>query len=222
MFSTFVYLFSAVITFLASRFFFAAWKKNQYDPYREFGAFFLFLGLGFVIPALLLFGNPALSSVAGELISFFILFSFAFVLRAFVRFQQMSAISPDTIMVLAMLASLAKLGMGMYYSCAPQIKEGLIYWHYPPPNIAIYLALLTFYTAAMGVTLLSNLRNIQKNRKLILYLGTAFLLSGAAGILIIGFNSFWPMLWGSVLLLITFVLVALFVLSSLLKKEEQP
>lgn len=219
MFSIFVYLFSAVISFWASRYFFSLWKKNRYDPYREFSAFFFFLGLSFLSPLLLFFEDTTLSFAAGELLTFFVLFSFAFVLRTFVRFQQISFLSYQAVSFIAILASLVGTGVGVYYSEIPEIKDGLIYWHYALPHIIVYLTLLTCYTGAMGITLLSHLNSVSKRKSQIFYLGAGFLTGGMGGFFIIGFNSFLFSLFGFLLLFITFIFVGLFILTSLREKE---
>lgn len=66
------------------------------------------------------------------------------------------------------------------------------------------------FTLAVGVTLLSNMKNIQKHRNPILFLGLGFLVGGVSAVFIPVFNTFAPVLFGYALLFFTFIFIALF------------
>ncbi|OGD32323.1 hypothetical protein A3C91_01035 [Candidatus Azambacteria bacterium RIFCSPHIGHO2_02_FULL_52_12] len=214
MFSIFVYLFSAAVSLWASSYFFRIGKKNNYDLYTAFGTFFFFLGLGFMAPSLVFFKNPTLFALGGELINFFVLLSFSFVLRALVRFWKVVAISVNSVTILGILAACVSLIVSLRYPPIPAFTDGLIYWHYALPSSIVYLGLLTCYTAAMGMTFFYNLKNIKERKIQVVYLGLAFLIGGASGLPLVAFNVFWALVLGFTLLFITFVLVTLFLLNA--------
>lgn len=218
MFSGFVYIFCAVISVWASLRFYSAWMQNMYAPYWDFCAFFAVLAASFVAPVLF-FTVPRLGSFAGELITFFILLSFAFVLRAFVRFQGFVRFSPNSITSVVGAAAFFKfLWSFILVPSVPVLADGIVYWHYPTLNAMVYGALLLLFTVAMGATLLSNLGNIRAHKRPIFLLGIAFLVGGLSGIFIVNFNTFAPVFIGYTLLLITFILVFLFAFT--LSKEN--
>lgn len=209
-----MYLFSAVIALWTGRYFFTIWKKNQYDPYWEFSMFFSILGIAFLIyPTFLI-----ISDFAGVLGDSLVLFAFAFVLRAFVRFQDLP-LSPSVVTTVVNVISGMFFTLALYFPGKPVMDNWLIYWHYPLQNSATFGAILFCSTLAAAFTLLSNIRNIQKHKKPMLFLGLAFLIGGSSGVVIHNFNTFGFLFFGYSLLLITFVFTALFVVTSSHKNE---
>jgi len=214
MFSYFIFIFSAVVSVWAGGHFFLAWRKSHYAPHWEFGMFFFVLGAAFIVPIFLPFiNNPATAFLAIELTTFFILFSFAFVLRALVNFQGIR-FSPNLITVLIGTMAVVRLFADLNFPSVPEVKSGLLYFHFAPFNHATYIAFLLLYTCAMGVTLFSNLQNVHTNRTSLFYLASAFLMGGISGVFVTAFDTFWPILWGYVLFLMTFVFVLFFLASS--------
>lgn len=220
MFSIFVYAFSAAVSFLASRHFFRAWKKNPYPPYWEFSAFFFTLGIAFLVYIFpFVFGIVPVSGAWTEAGNFLSLFAFAFVLRAIVRFQNLS-FSPNLITASVAFLTILKCAIGLAFPTEP-IRIGiLIYWQYPHENYIAYSVLISLFTVAMALTLLSNIKNVQKNRGRLLFLGTAFFTGGVGGAFTVSSYVFGPLLFGYVLLLLTFFLVALFVFTPTGRAEQ--
>ncbi|MBI3685028.1 hypothetical protein HY250_01360 [Candidatus Azambacteria bacterium] len=219
MFSVLVYLFCAVIALWASRYFFALWKKNALSSYGEFSIFFFLLATSFIIYITpFIFGLSPVSGIWAQVGNFFTLFAFAFVLRSFVRFQGLS-FSPNVITALVTLASATEAFVAFLFPTAPVLADNLIYWHYPPANYIVYSVLIFLFTIIMAITLLSNLKNIQKHQRQILFLGTGFITGGVGGVLLVSCNTFGLLLTSYVLLLLTFVLATLFLITSSNKKE---
>lgn len=209
MFSIFVFTFSALVSFWASRYFFLLWKKNKYDPYWEFGIFFFILAIAFAVCNMPFFTKGLVASLSGEVGIFLIVFSFAFVLRAFLRFQEVKAVSPNFITLLVIAIDVVKFAVGVYFPPAPVFKDGLLYWHFSVFSAVGHAILIGFFTLAVGITLLSNIKNIRKHQRSILFLGLAFLVGGLSAIFIPNFNTFVPLLSGYVLLLITSIFIGL-------------
>lgn len=213
MYSAFVYVFCAIVSAWASHRFYLVWRRHRYAPYWEFSAFFAVLAFSFITP-LLFFVSDSLGALGGELITFFALLSFAFVFRAFVRFQHITWISPDTITGgVTGVAFLKFIWSLSFVPSDPLLVGNIIYWYYPAPNAVVYGMLLLSLTAAMGATILFHARNIRAHKSSIFFLGTAFLTGGCGGTLIMNFNTFGPLFAGYTLLLSTFVLVLLFFLT---------
>lgn len=221
MFSVFVYIFSAVISFWGSRYFFLRWKKNKYDPYWEFWIFFILLGTSFivyVIPFLthtfLIFGVWA-----AEIGNFLTLCAFVFILRAFAKFQNIAFLS-NYITFFAVFFTVVKFFIGLSFPASPMFFENLIYWHYPPVNYITFSALLFLFTTLMAITLLYNIKNISIHKKQIFYLGIAFFIGGIGGSFIVIFNSFLWLLSGYFFLFITFFFATLFLITASRSEKE--
>lgn len=206
MHSLLIYAFCIAVSWWASMRFFSAWKKWGFLPHREFGAFFLFLGIAFVLPFLL----PWIPA-AGELINFTILIAFSFVIRAALRFQGSSLVSPGIITGSVLTGATISLAYGLTHPPTTFVRDGLIYWGHAPESASIFGALLLACALATGIILLSNLKNVRSNKKPFLFLGVAFLLGGVSGSLITNSYSFTPLASGYGLLFVTFILVLLFV-----------
>lgn len=205
MFSIFVYLFSATVSFWAAAHFRKAWKKTNSLNYWEFFMFFIFLGTGFVLYAIS-------SGIIAEIGNFILLFSFAFVLRAFVRFQQIKSVSPNFISIMVIILSFIKLIIGIIVPSQPVTQGTLVYWHYNMIDATAFSICIILFTLAMALTFLSNLANIKKNKLPIFFLGTAFFLGGIGGSLVVFANSFWPLLASYLLIFSVFVFLILFIL----------
>jgi len=217
MFGVFVFAFSAVVSLWTSVFFYRAWKKNKLPSYWEFSTFFFILGIAFIVLDTPFAVGGFVASVSAELGMFFIVFSFAFVLRAFLRFQGITAISPNIITIVVSVISAIKFFIGMLVPPAPYFADGLLYLNYSVFSAVGHGTLVFLFTLAVGVTLLSNVKNIQKHKNSILFLGLAFLIGGLSAIFIPAFHTFTPVFFGYTLLLITFVLIIFFIRS--LSKE---
>src|SRR3989344_6097520 len=141
MFSLFVYFVSGTVSFAVSVYFWRAWKRSGSANYWEFSAFFGLLVLSFltyIVPFTLdwfIHFNPAtllvIAGFAGEFGNFIVLMSFAFILRAFVRFQSL-AISQNLISWVAIVLASFRLIVGVVAPAKPVIQGSLIYWHYSP------------------------------------------------------------------------------------------
>lgn len=219
MFSVFVYLFSAVICFLASRRFFTIWKKNALSSYGEFSLFFFLLASSFIIYIIpFVFGFFPVSGIWAQVGNFFSLFAFAFVLRAFVRFQGLS-FPPNLITAFVTIASAAQAFAAFLFPTAPVLADNLIYWHYPPANYIVFSMFIFLFTIAMAIALLSNLKNIRIHQKQVFILGTGFVTGGLGGALVVISNTFGLLLLSYILILLTFVLLMLFLITSSRQKE---
>ncbi|OGD32322.1 hypothetical protein A3C91_01030 [Candidatus Azambacteria bacterium RIFCSPHIGHO2_02_FULL_52_12] len=207
MFSIFVYLFSAIISLWASAFFYKAWKKTGGQNYHEFYLFFVFLVMSFTLYAFS-------SGIAAEIGNFIMLFSFAFVLRAFIRFQQVKSVSPNFISAVVAVFSFIKLFVGMNALPQPVIQGFLIYWHYAIIDAIVFSIGIILFTLALGVTFLSNLANIKKNKVPLFFLGLGFLFAGLGGSLVVLVNDFWPLLVSYIFIFTVFVCASVFILSS--------
>ncbi len=220
MFSIFVYLFSAVISFWAGRYFFLLWKKNKYDPYWEFAAFFILLGMSFII-----YASPFLISVffisgalAAEVGNFLTFYAFTFMLRTFAKFQGIQFLS-NQIYFFVVFFAVIKFVIGLLFPALPEFSKGLIYWHYPMMNYIAFNTLILLFTTTMAVTFLYNIKNIRTHKNQILYLGIAFLTGGIGGSFIVTFNSFFLLSFGYIFLFFTFLLIALFLITSRHRSE---
>lgn len=221
MFSIFVYLFAAIVALKGSWHFFRAWQKNSNAHYGEFSAFLFTLGIGYVLFAFAgLTHNPISLSLGAEALVFCILFSFAFISPVFIQFQQIRAISVYFLgAVIGMIAVVRFIMVRLYFPSAPVIKDNLIYWNYPMVNNMSFWLPLFIYCVAMAVIFLSNLKNIQTRKNSIVFLSFAFLFGGIAGIFLTSSRAYIPLLLGHIFLLITWTLVALFLIT--LSQKEQ-
>ncbi len=217
MFGVFVYLFSAAVSFFATRRFWRAWKQSGSAAHWEFGAFFLSLGIGLVVTGVSPFFSFPLSGVLNEIGDAFILGAFAFGMRAFVRFQAMTTISPDFATVTVLFVTLVKLVVGLIFPAEPILKDSLIYWQFPVVNAFIFGGAGILLTTLFALTLFSNIRNVTQHKLAIFFLGSAFLVGGVGWILVVTTNTFVPLFAAFCLLLLTFLFVLLFTLT--LSKE---
>lgn len=203
----------AVVSFWISAYFHRAWKWSGYSAYWEFSAFLLFLGVGYIAYILPFVFLGISASIAAEVGNFLSLFAFAFVLRTFVQFQKIT-ISQNLISIGVLACALLKLIIGLFYPTAPVIQDGLIYWHYPPPNFLSYSIFILLFTFLMAVVLLANIKNIKEHKRPIFFLGFAFLTGGVGGVFVVSFNTFSLLLTAYLLLILAFISASLFVLSS--------
>jgi len=208
-----------VVSALAALYLYRIWKKRKYVVHFEFSMFFLVLAISFFTYTLAPF-SFYFSRIL-ELHLFLVLLSFSFVLRAFVRFQNISFISLNFISVVVVLLSGIKLFVGILDSPTPLIQDVMVYHYYSPVSSLVFGILIVAFTILMAMTLLSNLQNIKRNRTPVLFLGTAFFTGGIGGALVTNFNVFGLLLLGNILLFLTFVLVSLFIFSSSRKEGRE-
>ncbi len=215
MFSIFVFIFSAVVALWASAYFLHAFQKNPDSNYRDFSVFFFTLAVGYAVFVVASLSRNIISfSLGTEILTFSILFSFAFVLRAFMRFQQIRVISVNFISaVIGIIAAARFITVWFYFPSAPVIKDNLIYWNYPAVSSISFWAFLFLYCIAMTTTFLSNLKNIQTHKYAIIFLSFAFLFGGLAGVFITNSHTYIPLLSGYIFLLITWMLAILFLIT---------
>ncbi|OGD32061.1 hypothetical protein A3C91_04000 [Candidatus Azambacteria bacterium RIFCSPHIGHO2_02_FULL_52_12] len=205
MFSIVVYAFSAFVCWYSGRHFFRAWQKRRQQSHWEFGMFFYWLAAGLLANVLVGVSAPGLlASLLQELSDFLTLISFGFVLRACIRFQNLS-VSFGVVNAVILISVLARLFIGVPHLSNPVVQGGLIYTRYSFLVSVVQGALIIVFTLLVAVTLLSNLKNLQQKKRSVLLLGLAFILGGVGGALV-GMNDFVPILAGHLLLSACFIL----------------
>jgi len=213
MFGVFVYLFAAVVSIFASLSFYRAWRRNGSESYWEFAAFFFSLGMGMFLTGISPFFKFPASGLIAEIGDACILGSFAFVMRIFVKFQAMKSLSPNFAYYLVFFMTLANFAVGILFIQNPVLKGNLIYWQFPFVSSLMFGGSGIILTTLMAITLLSNLQNMAKHRMAMFFLGSAFLVGGVGWFLVVNFHSYTELFTAYSLLLVTFFLVLMFVLS---------
>jgi len=213
MFAAFIWTFSALVSFYASWYFYGVWKKSALAAHGEFMLFFLILGVSFLMFDVPFFAGGVVAGVSAETGLFLIVLSFAFVLRSFFRFQGITFFSPAFVTATVAAIATAKFIFGLYLLPSPEIRDNLLYLHYSAFSAIGHGILVFFFALAVAVALFSNLKNVKKHRRSLFMLGIAFFIGGLSGVFLSNFNTFGVVFFGYILLLTTFTLAFLVVIS---------
>jgi len=157
--------------------------------------------------------------IVHEIGHFFVLLSFAFVLRALFRLQGISKVNPNTVTIVVGILSVLNFVIGVNFPADPVVRGWLVYWYHSSIGAGAFAVLLLIFTFAMATTFLFNIRKVKERKETLLFLGLFFLLGGAGGELLVLFNEFTILSLAYLSLFFAFMCVILFVLA-LLRKEK--
>ncbi|MBI1755373.1 hypothetical protein HYR65_03785, partial [Candidatus Azambacteria bacterium] len=156
MFSIVLYTFCSVVSLWTGRYFYAVWKKSRNADHLEFALFFFVLGLGFVIYLLAPVFFVPLAGVVAEVGLLVVLFSFAFVLRAFAHFARLP-FSPNMLSIAVVaLIGLKLMVWSVPWFLWPALNNALVRWDYPVIDSLVFGALVFIFSFSIAFTLITH------------------------------------------------------------------
>lgn len=218
MFPIFIYSFCALVSLWTGRYFYMAWRKSRTASIAEFSMFFFVLALGFIIYLISPIVVVPFAGAAAEIGLFFILISFAFVLRVFARFENIS-LSPNAMSVAVMALIGTKLVLDSIPWFLPGVNDILVQWHYPVTDSFVFGALVAIFSLAVGYVLMAHSVDVGKYAREMVFLGFAFFIGGISGVLLPNATDVRALFAGYLLLFTAFLFVTLFVLNISRKKR---
>ena len=195
-----------------------AWRKSRAASIAEFSMFFFVLALGFITYLVSPIVVVPFAGAVAEIGLFFILISFAFVLRVFARFENIS-LSPNAMSVVVMALIGAKFVLDSIPWFLPGVNDMLVYWNYSVSDSFVFGALVAIFSLAVGYVLMAHSVDVGKHVREMVFLGFAFFVGGISGVLLPNATDVRALFAGYVLLFTAFLFVTLFVLNISRKKN---
>lgn len=212
MFGVFVYLYCAATSLYSGTHFYGAWKRGSQSTHRDFMLFFFFISASFVANVIALpFNNPLLASMFQEFADILSVVALGFVVIAVTHFQQI-AVRRATLLALIWVAVLTRFIFSLLDLPHPVISQGVIFPNYPAVTSLGQGVIVILFATIVGITLLMNLKNLKSRKKMVFFLGTAFLVGGFGGSLV-GAYDVTTIITGFILLFISFTMMFLSVSS---------